>query len=1338
MNFMTITCQKKFFRTVLLRLMTIVMALFITTALGEISEGSSGENPISSRETKDDFKSNSLSGKALLSFKAQRSLVSFKSFKLSRSKLNTSQTELIRRGWTNSDDTLVWTPGGVDPYIEIPIVWEKGLVDSKITTFNYLQFDYQELYPDNPSKFFFEMVLDPVNLIEKDPKKAPKKEVLVAGGYKALHDLEIEENQDITATDMTPKDFWYLSKRLLRLPFDKNWVFAQSGKSATFQRRFNKNLKSIESMDLFLSRTIDISQVKLTLRVGWGGLLKKEDIILWENIPVREINKIKGLQFLKIGLKDLVRQRYKDKQNVTLKEVVVFIPGDSDQLAPTHPLENIRFQKTTNSYQKEDWLLPASTHTLSQGRKRFELNTWKMINATGRQPKIKSMRLFISPHNKHAYSGVRFDGARVNQMVHIQQLKFLNTGEQLNQRWGGRFLTHTPDKEFVEWSHVKSYFPFYNIDYKKQYKSGRDRLADISVHSNKGALYRIDETPELLTADLQFYSRDGSFSVKFRSFHASDKDREVTIEWELEGALKLQLEKNFLHPLKGNITRFHLRKGETPVLKIELKDKSLLEKLGRVSGRIVIKSISARDLSEEESSQNNRLEVLFIESPDKEKLAEKERRSINESKHLPSEQIEDSGKTTTRLNKSGVVIQAQTPIRHWRPVTDGLLIQGKGQWVDIGWPVQASLDKDTLFFLGVSRGAEFIHSLEIVPTSQGQRLPPVLGVPNHSVRLIAGTTKIENLHVRMKLRGGPYEISIEEMSLFKPIVLARKKAFNFPTLVWGETPLIPEKTRFDPKTNSFIKPGNLKAIVSSENSDHPKLSWTTKINRRLSWIRGLKINYQVPLAFHGNNPCWLHLTLVGSNSKTDQKVCFDNANGQVFLPADLLFQKFEMTLNENLNFIDWTIRLDPRKPMAKIPLAVNLGMTLDGVDIQTIHNDLKRQPVFSWNEEKVYPSYSGNKLFERLSDENGWSDFQLFNFSMASDKSLPTLNEEHPYLQTKTIAFEGGRRQLSKEEKLQAEKDVEGEVFGESTRGLFESTLFKIFSVLLLLWLIFNNTTRSKLKSSGKQIVQKIFQPKVFLNRAVGLIAIGPGFWAIGRFTGSEVESIGISALFVLLTGVAYHELRWFLMKNSTTPDWTHKIISGKDGKIPVFFYFMAMMVFGWSTWQLGQLAYGPHPAMLLIPIIFLVYFYIPWLPSWFQRATFWLPQSRKYSVATMVSLATAFYIFGNLWVWSEIFMSFGGLVLVSLWGHWAQKNHTKLEHHWPGLARQVYAEKGNLYLVGFLLTMGTGALCLLTDFDALAEHTVNVSLFMLVTALYLRARSIYNQRPNPMPHKPS
>jgi len=1330
---MTIACQKKSFNTALTGLMTIVMALIIATALGEASADSSRNSPLSFREAEDDFKSNSLSGKALLSFKTQRIFVSFKSFKLFRSKQNTSQSELIRRGWTNSDETLVWTPGGIDPYLEIPIVWEKGLGDSQITTFNYLQFDYEELYPDNPSKFFFEMVLDPVNLKEKDPKKDPKEEVLIAGGYKALHDLEIEENQDIATTDMIPKDFWYLSSRMLRLPFNKKWVFAQSGKSAVFQRRFNKNLKSIESMDLFLSRTIDISQVKLTMRIAWGGLLKKEDIILWEKIPVREFHTVEGRQLLRIGLGNLVRQRYKDKKNITLKEVVVFIPGDSGQLALTHPLQNIQFQKVKKTYRTEDWLMPALTHTLSQGRKRFELNLWGMINTTGQHPKIKSMRLFISPQNKNAYSGVRFQGARINQLVHIQQLQFLNTGEQLNQKWGGRFLTHTPDKETVEWSHIKSYFPFHNIDYKKQYKSGQGQLENITVRSSEGALYRFDETPELLAADLQFYSKDASFSMQFPSLQTIEKDREVTIEWELEGALQLNLSKRFLHPLKDNITQFRIKKGEIPVLRIELEDQSLLEKSGRVSGRIVIKSIEVRDLSEEESSKNNRLEEFFNESPTSVQIQQEERRSITESKHLPSGQIEDSGKTTTRLNKSGVVIQAQTPIHHWRPVADGLLIQGKGQWVDIDWPVQARTNKDTMFFLGISRGAEFIHSLEIVPTSKGQKLPLVLGVPNHPVRLNTGSTKIENLHVRMKLRGGPYKISFNEMSLFNPVVLSRKEAFNFPTLVWGETPLVPEKTRFAPKNNSFIKPGNLKAILSSENNDHPKLSWTTKINRRLSWIRGLKINYQVPLALHDNNPCWLRLTLVGSNSKADQKVCFDNANGQVFLPSDFLFQSFGVNFNENLNSIDWTIRLDPRKPMAKIPLAINIGMILDGVDIQTIQNDLKRQPVFSWNGEKAYPSFSGNKLFERLLDENGWSDFQLFNLSMASNKSLPTLNEEHPYLQTKTIAFAGGRRPLSKEEKFQAEKDVEGEVSGESTGGLFTSKLFKAFVVLTLLWLAFSKTVHSKLKILWQQTVQKILQPKIFLNRIIGLIAIGPGFWAIGRFAGPEVESIGVCALFVLFTGVVYHELRWFLVKNPTTPDWMHKIISGKDGEIPFFFHFMTLMVLGWSAWQLGQLAYGPHPAILLIPIIFLGYFYIPWIPGWFQRATFWFPKSRKYSVAAMVGLATAFYIFGNLWVWSEIFMSFGGLVLVSIWGHWVQKNQTKIEHHWPAVARQVYAEKSNQYLTGFLMTMGIGALCLLGGLDDLAEHTVNVAFFMLVTALYLNVRSVYNQRPDSM-----
>jgi len=1316
---MTIFNQQKCLDITLLGLLMIFTALTISMTVCEAGVASSESNPPSSLVTEDNFETKGFLGKALLSFKTERHLVPFKSFKLFRSRLNTPQPELIQRGWSisgESVETLVWTPGGIDPYIEIPIIWEEGLIDSQITTFNYIHFDYQELYPDNPSKLFFEMILDPEDLDE---------DLLVAGGYKVLHGLEVEESQDVATAGLTRKDYWYLFKRMIGLPYDKNWVFAQSGTSAVFQRRFNKALKSTESMEIFFSRAIDISQVKLTLRMGWGGLLKKKDIILWDDIPVKEIHMIDGRQILKIGLGELVRQRYRNKKNVTLEEVAVFIPGDSSQLAPIHPVENILLQKTKKSYQKEDWLLPALTQTLSQGRKRLSLNLFGMINVVGNHTKIKSMKLFVSPQNKHTYSGVRFQGARVNQLEHIQQPTFLLTGEQLNQRWGGPFLTHTADKENVEWVQIKSYFPFQNIDSKGQYKSGPDQLGDITVRSNTGALYRFVETQGLMAADLQFYSKDASFFMELPSFQSKEKNREVTVEWELEGPLQLQLMRRFFHPLEGNITRYRLRKGERPSLKIELADKSLLEKTGRVSGRIVIKSFKVRDLTEEESPEENRLGGLLNEIPTSKTLNEEERRSIYESKHVPSEQFENSvQRRTTRLVKSGVAIQAQTPINHWRSESDRLMIQGEGQWVEIDWPVKASLNKDTLFFLGISKGSESILSLEIVPTSLGQKLPPVFGIPNNSVRLVPSTTDIENLRIRMRLSGGPYKISIEEMSLFQPIILSQKKAFNFPTLVWGQKPLTPSKTLFDSKTKALIDPGNLKAIVSSENSDHPKLSWTTEVNRKSSWIRGLKIIYQVPIALHNNNPCWLHLILFGSRSKADQTVCFDSANGQVFLPSDFLFQNFGINFNENLNSIHWDIQLNPRKFMEKIPLTINLEMTLDGVDIQTIHNDLKRQPVFEWNREKIYPSLPDDQLFERLFDNKGWTDFRLFNLPMNSKKSLPTLNQEHPYLQTKTIAFEGRGLLFKKEDEMEDE-DSDG-----STWGQFASTLFKVFMALLLLWLAFNKTFHSKLKitlkNTWKLTVQKTLRPKIFLNRSIGLIGIGPGLWAMGRFAGPEVANIWFCTLLVLLTGVFYHELRWFLQRDSTSSDWVHSFISGKDNEIPFLLYFISVLVFGWSAWQLGQFTYGPHLAMLLIPLAFLSYFYIPWLPSRFHRAIFWHPQSRKYSVISMVSLAITLYIIGSLWDWSEIIMSLGGIVLVLLWKNLMQKNRTKLEHRWPRVARQIYLEKGNQYLAGFLVTMGIGALCLLAGLDTMAEHTVNVSFFMLVAAFWLNARIFF------------
>lgn len=111
-----------------------------------------------------------------------------------------------------------------------------------------------------------------------------------------------------------------------------------------------------------------------------------------------------------------------------------------------------------------------------------------------------------------------------------------------------------------------------------------------------------------------------------------------------------------------------------------------------------------------------------------------------------------------------------------------------------------------------------------------------------------------------------------------------------------------------------------------------------------------------------------------------------------------------------------------------------------------------------------------------------------------------------------------------------------------------------------------------------------------------------------------------------------------------------------------------------------------------------------------------------------MIIMATAFYLIGNLWLWSEIIMSLGAIVLVLLWGHLIQKNRTKLEHRWPRVAKQVYVEKGNKYLAGFLVTMGTGALFLLAGMDKVAEHTVNISFFMLVTGLGVNFWNFYKQ----------
>ena len=79
-------------------------------------------------------------------------------------------------------------------------------------------------------------------------------------------------------------------------------------------------------------------------------------------------------------------------------------------------------------------------------------------------------------------------------------------------------------------------------------------------------------------------------------------------------------------------------------------------------------------------------------------------------------------KTTDPVNMRGVQIFSQNGFNDWHADEDGLRLEGDGAWVEIDWPVQTKINKNTWFFMNFGEGRENILNLKLEPFTENQEL----------------------------------------------------------------------------------------------------------------------------------------------------------------------------------------------------------------------------------------------------------------------------------------------------------------------------------------------------------------------------------------------------------------------------------------------------------------------------------------------------------------------------------------------------------------------------------------------------------------------------------------
>ena len=513
---------------------------------------------------------------------------------------------------------------------------------------------------------------------------------------------------------------------------------------------------------------------------------------------------------------------------------------------------------------------------------------------------------------------------------------------------------------------------------------------------------------------------------------------------------------------------------------------------------------------------------------------------------LKDEQEESDLKFNSGLiNFRGVQIHAQNGLQSWHADKDGLILEGKGNWVEIDWPVQTKINKKTRFFMNFGDGRENILDLKIKPFTKSRELSPISVSPNKPERLKGISGEIKMLKIKVSLYSSPFRLRLNEVAVFQPILLKPSEILDTPTLVEEETLLVPQNIQTIPEKPVTIFKSHLSAPVWTQEGVPSEVSWTTNVSRRMNRVQGLKVTYKVSPTMHVNNPCWLHFTLVSTNHKINQSLCSEDSIDQIIFPPEKLFNGIKFPRDEILKHVSWKVLAKNQVNIKNPPLPIDIAVSLIGYDIQTFRSDILNHPAMEWNGTALFP----NSL-DGISKEDIFPHNFLTNLGTVSikDKSEahPFFNLlDHPNFQIKSINLRK-REPISADDWISLNKKEPEKITTPDTDQdpAFPRLLF--FSLLVggLWW----GWRRKEKCSSLKWLIE--LSPELAQKRIRVWLFIAAGNYLLG-FIFSRINWRSSTDIFLTLAGLAIL-LAWrsFIWKvrpdvEFHLPQWAAKIYSG-------------------------------------------------------------------------------------------------------------------------------------------------------------------------------------------------
>lgn len=305
-----------------------------------------------------------------------------------------------------------------------------------------------------------------------------------------------------------------------------------------------------------------------------------------------------------------------------------------------------------------------------------------------------------------------------------------------------------------------------------------------------------------------------------------------------------------------------------------------------------------------------------------------------------------SGMRESFMKERGISFRSDRPFTKAARDGNGLILEGDGRLIEVGWTISAVVDKGAIFFLAVPEGAEKIRKIILTASfEKGADLRLIIG-PNMPVPLVR-EGRILNLSFRIDTTSAPFHLKLKEATLFRPVLTTKEEAF-----VRG----LPEKgAEIPPPVALWASPGIFVykdggrvrgAVYTPESSRQDPvggaLHWSTPLVSPMEWAGDVRLHYRIPQRTVSENPCWLNLKLKWDKRSESRDVCLERAEGDIMLPlADFLGKGGEDP--GALNSADW--KIDFGSLVAGADNSFEFGVAFEGYSLKSASRKLKKWAV---------------------------------------------------------------------------------------------------------------------------------------------------------------------------------------------------------------------------------------------------------------------------------------------------------------------------------------------------------------------------------------------------------